>query len=115
LTGDVGRGCGDASRALLFFCYRFDIQANSIDPCWRECWRRVQASLRPAEIDARFVQVQHSRLHGDGGALGDFFAIVGLSIGVSLAATAIAAAISLPLGAALPFFLFEPGVCLSCW
>jgi len=40
--------------------------------------------------------------------LGDFLGIVGLSIGVSLAATAIAAAIGLPLGAALAVFFF-PG------
>jgi tungstate transport system permease protein len=40
--------------------------------------------------------------------LGDFYGIVGLSIGVSLAATAIAAAISLPLGTALAIFPF-PG------
>src|SRR6516165_10681043 len=42
------------------------------------------------------------------GTLGDFLGIVGLSIGVSLAATAIAAAIGLPLGAALAVFFF-PG------
>jgi tungstate transport system permease protein len=52
--------------------------------------------------------VQHNRLHEDGGALSDFLGIVGLSIGVSLAATAIAAAISLPLGTALAIFPF-PG------
>ena len=40
--------------------------------------------------------------------MGDFLGIVGLSIGVSLAATAIAAAIGLPLGAALAVFFF-PG------
>jgi len=40
--------------------------------------------------------------------LGDFPGIVGVSIGVSFAATAIAAAISLPLGAALAIFRF-PG------
>jgi tungstate transport system permease protein len=39
--------------------------------------------------------------------LGDFLGIVGLSIGVSLAATAIAAAIGLPLGAALAIFAFR--------
>jgi tungstate transport system permease protein len=39
--------------------------------------------------------------------LGDFPGIVGLSIGVSLAATAIAAAIALPLGAALAIFPFR--------
>jgi hypothetical protein len=27
LTGDVGRGCGDASRALLFFCAGAEIWA----------------------------------------------------------------------------------------
>jgi tungstate transport system permease protein len=36
----------------------------------------------------------------------DFFGIVGLSMGVSLAATAVAAAISLPIGAALAIFPF---------
>ena len=41
------------------------------------------------------------------GTLGDFLGIVGLSIGVSLAATAIAAAIGLPLGAALAVFSFQ--------
>jgi tungstate transport system permease protein len=39
--------------------------------------------------------------------LGDFLGIVGLSIGVSLAATAIAAAVSLPLGSALAIFSFR--------
>ena len=39
--------------------------------------------------------------------MGDFLGIVGLSIGVSLAATAIAAAIGLPLGAALAIFPFR--------
>jgi tungstate transport system permease protein len=39
--------------------------------------------------------------------LGDFLGIVGLSLCVSLAATAIAAAISLPLGAALAIFSFR--------
>ena len=39
--------------------------------------------------------------------MGDFLGIVGLSIGVSLAATAIAAAIALPLGAALAIFPFR--------
>ena len=39
--------------------------------------------------------------------MGDFPGIVGLSIGVSLAATAIAAAIALPLGAALAIFPFR--------
>jgi tungstate transport system permease protein len=39
--------------------------------------------------------------------LGDFLGIVGLSLGVSLAATAIAAAISLPLGTALAIFSFR--------
>jgi tungstate transport system permease protein len=39
--------------------------------------------------------------------LGDFLRIVGLSIGVSLTATALAAAISLPLGAALAIFCFR--------
>ena len=39
--------------------------------------------------------------------MGDFLGIVGLSIGVSLAATAIAAAIGLPLGAALAIFAFR--------
>jgi tungstate transport system permease protein len=39
--------------------------------------------------------------------LGDFLGIVGLSLGVSLAATAMAAAISLPLGAALAVFSFR--------
>ena len=39
--------------------------------------------------------------------MGDFPGIVGLSIGVSLAATAIAAAIALPLGAALAIFAFR--------
>jgi tungstate transport system permease protein len=51
--------------------------------------------------------VQHNKLHSDGGALGDFLGIVGLSIGVSLAATAIAAAVSLPLGSALAIFSFR--------
>jgi tungstate transport system permease protein len=40
-------------------------------------------------------------------AVGDFSGIVGISIGVSLAATAIAAAISLPMGAALATFRFR--------
>lgn len=39
--------------------------------------------------------------------MGDFPGIVGVSIGVSLAATAIAAAVSLPLGAALAIFVFR--------
>jgi tungstate transport system permease protein len=39
--------------------------------------------------------------------LGDFLGIVGLSLGVSLAATAVAAAISLPLGTALAIFSFR--------
>ena len=39
--------------------------------------------------------------------MGDFLGIIGLSIGVSLAATAIAAAIGLPLGAALAIFPFR--------
>ena len=39
--------------------------------------------------------------------MGDFLGIIGLSIGVSLAATAIAAAIALPLGAALAIFPFR--------
>jgi tungstate transport system permease protein len=39
--------------------------------------------------------------------LGGFLEIVGVSIGVSLAATAIAAAVSLPLGAALAVFSFR--------
>jgi tungstate transport system permease protein len=39
--------------------------------------------------------------------LGDFFEIVGLSIWVSLAATAIAAGVSLPVGAALAIFRFR--------
>lgn len=39
--------------------------------------------------------------------MGDFLGIVGLSIGVSLAATAIAAAIGLPLGTALAIFPFR--------
>jgi tungstate transport system permease protein len=39
--------------------------------------------------------------------LDDFFGIVGLSIGVSLAATAIAGAIGLPLGAALAIYPFR--------
>ena len=51
--------------------------------------------------------MQHNKLHSDGGALGDFLGIVGLSIGVSLAATAIAAAVSLPLGSALAIFSFR--------
>jgi tungstate transport system permease protein len=38
--------------------------------------------------------------------LHDFLEIVGLSISVSLAATAVAAAISLPIGAALAIFPF---------
>lgn len=41
------------------------------------------------------------------GALDDFLGIVGLSIGVSLAATALAAAVSLPLGTALAIFSFR--------
>jgi len=40
--------------------------------------------------------------------LSDFLGIVGISIGVSLAASAIAAAVSLPLGSALAVFSF-PG------
>jgi tungstate transport system permease protein len=40
-------------------------------------------------------------------ALGDFFEIVGLSISVSVAATAIAAFVSLPIGAALAIFPFR--------
>jgi tungstate transport system permease protein len=59
------------------------------------------------EIDGWAVHVQHNKLHSDGGALGDFLGIVGLSIGVSLAATAIAAAVSLPLGSALAIFSFR--------
>jgi len=39
--------------------------------------------------------------------LGDFLEIVGLSISVSLAATAIAAGVSLPIGAALAIFRFR--------
>jgi len=39
--------------------------------------------------------------------LGDFLGIIGVSITVSLAATAIAAAVSLPLGAALAVFSFR--------
>ena len=39
--------------------------------------------------------------------MGDFLGIVGLSLGVSLAATAVAAAISLPLGTALAIFSFR--------
>lgn len=39
--------------------------------------------------------------------MGGFLGIVGVSIGVSLAATAIAAAVSLPLGAALAVFSFR--------
>src|SRR3978361_776613 len=42
-----------------------------------------------------------------GYGLGDFLEIVGLSIGVSLAATVIAAAISLPVGTALAIFPFR--------
>jgi tungstate transport system permease protein len=49
----------------------------------------------------------NSTLQSDGGALGDFLGIVGLSLGVSLAATAVAAAISLPLGTALAIFSFR--------
>src|SRR3984957_1486668 len=75
LTGDVGRGCGDASRALLFLATGFSatglipnefdepvaVQPRSrLAPPW--CQGRLQASLRPAEIDARFVHVQHSKL-----------------------------------------------------
>ena len=42
-----------------------------------------------------------------GGALGNFFEIVGLSISVSLVATAAATAISLPVGTALAVFAFR--------
>jgi tungstate transport system permease protein len=41
------------------------------------------------------------------GELGEFLRIVEISIGVSLAATAIAAAVSLPMGAALAIFSFR--------
>ena len=41
------------------------------------------------------------------GQLGEFLGIVEISIGVSLAATAIAAAVSLPMGAALAIFPFR--------
>ncbi|MGA9087521.1 MAG: ABC transporter permease [Bradyrhizobium sp.] len=59
-------------------------------------------------IDGRRVDVQQlPAAFGSVGALGDFLGIVGLSLGVSLAATAIAAAISLPLGAALAIFCFR--------
>jgi tungstate transport system permease protein len=60
-----------------------------------------------ARLTPRRGRVQQ-RLFSRGGALGDFPGIVGVSIGVSFAATAIAAAISLPLGAALAIFRF-PG------
>jgi len=52
------------------------------------------------------MQQQPRTLEG-WGALGDFLGIVGLSIGVSLAATAIAAAIGLPLGASLAVIPFR--------
>jgi hypothetical protein len=40
LTGDVGRGCGDASRALLFCRYPVDFKTN-IGP---RAWFRSHAS-----------------------------------------------------------------------
>jgi hypothetical protein len=39
LTGDVGRGCGDASRALLFSRYPVDFETD-IDP---RAWFRSRA------------------------------------------------------------------------
>jgi tungstate transport system permease protein len=60
-----------------------------------------------AGIDSRCPACSNKSLHGNGGALGDFFGIVWLSIGVSLAATAIAGAIGLPLGAALAIYPFR--------
>jgi hypothetical protein len=73
LTGDVGRDCGDASRALLFVCYQSDFNELSPHPS-----PRVKTG-RAGEIDARAICVQHQFP----ASVGDFLGIVGVSIGVS--------------------------------
>jgi hypothetical protein len=62
LTGDVGRGCGDASRALLFSAIRLISNEYAIAPSLgpvrlQEAWVCDPA----AEIDALLIHVQQQQ------------------------------------------------------
>jgi tungstate transport system permease protein len=92
--------------APCFFLIRLIPKTNSgAPPCNSTCNSRRQSNC---DIDARAIRVQlQLAIFAWWGELGDFPGIVGLSIGVSLAATVIAAAFGLPFGAALAVFPFR--------